>query len=130
MPVAGNGHADEGEVNVRRRLYIRFTLAVLSATMFASVLGCASERPAPTAAPDTPATVVARVATRIAVQPVTPRPTETPRPTPRAMPVPGVGHENHPVVVLGPGKLRDARFPGNRRYVLVGCYYGEEITGP
>lgn len=118
--------------SMRRCLGVRVALAVLAATMFASVLGCASEPPAPTAALDTPATVAAGVATRIAVQPVTPRPTETPQPTPapRAMPVPGVGHENHSVVVLGPGKLRDARFPGNRRYVLVGCYYEEEITGP
>ena len=132
--------------NARRRFHVRVALTVLAIAMLTFALGCAQEPPAPTATPDTPATIAAGVATRIATQSVAPRPTATPQPTaavqsiataqpsptpaPRAMPVPGLGHENHPVVVLGPDRLQDAEFRRNRQYVLVGCYYEEEITGP
>ena len=146
MPVAKNGRASEGEGNVLRRLYVRVALAVLAAVMSTLALGCASEPPTPTTSDDVPATIVAGVATRIATQPVAPSPTVAPRPTatpmptptltvtptpaPKSMPVPDLDCEGCPVVVLGQDRLQNADFRRNRRYLLAGCYYGEEIAGP
>ena len=108
--------------------------------MLALALGCVSEQPTPTADDSVPATIAAGVATRIATQIPTLLPTVTPRltmavtltptPAPRAMPVPGLGDGSHPIVVLGPDRLQDAGFRRSQRYILVGCYYEEEITGP
>ena len=62
------------------------------------------------------------------------RPTATaqpsPTPTPRAVPVPDLNCEGCSVVVLAKDGLRNIDFRRNQQFLLVGCYFDEQIDGP
>ena len=94
-------------------------------------------QPAPTAtvAPsDTPAALPSPtpVPSVNLVPSPTPAPTSplSPTPGPKAFPMPDLDCDGCEVVVLNEGELQAKHFRQGRQYLLVGCYYGEQIDGP